>query len=297
MGRQTDTVATARRPRRRGNSKAICCPLRPRGSITAPTSFTTPETRKYVSGTTGTKTWDGQYGVATSDRPQGPFTIQSEKVRVLRPYPGDFGLLVDDDGDRLPDLFVDCTREYTRSPSRGLRTTTWAPPNTIAACWPRIARRTALVKRAERTTPLFDYCCCIARKAAASACTRRRIRLGRTRWQRRQTPIVDANRKTIVRASRRSWPKFPRPTDSCISGWAIAGGSHPDNGLMGHDFQCWAPLRFNAAGGIEHFKWVDEWKVNLKARFLGAFFLASTEDLAPSPWKRNVLTHGFHLLN
>ena len=41
-------------------------------------------------------------------------------------------------------------------------------------------------------------------------------------------------------------------------------GSHPDDGLMGHDFQYWAPLRFNAAGRIEQFKWVDEWRVKLR---------------------------------
>ena len=57
------------------------------------------QTRKYVLWYNWyTKPAERQYGVATSDRPQGPFTIQSEKVRVLRPYPGDFSLLVDDDG-------------------------------------------------------------------------------------------------------------------------------------------------------------------------------------------------------
>ena len=44
------------------------------------------------------KFWDGRYGVATSDRPQGPFTIYRENVPVLRPQAGDLGLLVDDDG-------------------------------------------------------------------------------------------------------------------------------------------------------------------------------------------------------
>ena len=43
------------------------------------------------------KIWDGQYGVATSDRPQGPFTIDRDDVPLRRPAPGDLSLLVDDD--------------------------------------------------------------------------------------------------------------------------------------------------------------------------------------------------------
>ena len=44
--------------------------------------------------------WDGQFGVATSDDPAGPFTIVNDNVQMVRSEVGlgDFGLFVDDDG-------------------------------------------------------------------------------------------------------------------------------------------------------------------------------------------------------
>ena len=43
--------------------------------------------------------WDGQFGVATSDSPTGPFEIQNDDVEMARSAVGlgDFGLFVDDD--------------------------------------------------------------------------------------------------------------------------------------------------------------------------------------------------------
>ena len=75
----------------------------------------------------------------------------------------------------------------------------------------------------------------------------------------------DAQGKTIIRAQQTFVAKIPT-TDGLMylwmgDRWRLA----PDDGLLGHDFQYWAPLRFNAAGGIEPFKWIDEWKVKLRA--------------------------------
>ena len=42
--------------------------------------------------------WNGQYAVAVSDTPQGPFSIHAPNVAVKEPKPGDLGLFVDDDG-------------------------------------------------------------------------------------------------------------------------------------------------------------------------------------------------------
>lgn len=46
------------------------------------------------------KLWDGQFGVATSDTPQGPFEIVNDNVQMYNSKIGlgDFGLFVDDDG-------------------------------------------------------------------------------------------------------------------------------------------------------------------------------------------------------
>lgn len=46
------------------------------------------------------KLWDGQFGVAVADAPQGPFTIVSDNVKVKHSNlgVGDLGVFVDDDG-------------------------------------------------------------------------------------------------------------------------------------------------------------------------------------------------------
>ncbi len=46
------------------------------------------------------KLWEGQFGVATSDTPHGPFKIVNDNVKMYRSDVGlgDFGLFVDDDG-------------------------------------------------------------------------------------------------------------------------------------------------------------------------------------------------------
>ena len=58
----------------------------PEGIYYRPYVIYNARTRKYVLWYNWyKKTWDGQYGVATSDRPQGPFTIQSGKVPSCGP--------------------------------------------------------------------------------------------------------------------------------------------------------------------------------------------------------------------
>ena len=42
--------------------------------------------------------WNGQFGVAVSDTPQGPFAIHDANVAVSQTSPGDLGLFVDADG-------------------------------------------------------------------------------------------------------------------------------------------------------------------------------------------------------
>ena len=57
------------------------------------------KTRKYVCWYNWYPTlWNGQFGVAVSDTPQGPFAIHDANVAVLQKSPGDLGLFVDADG-------------------------------------------------------------------------------------------------------------------------------------------------------------------------------------------------------
>jgi hypothetical protein len=42
--------------------------------------------------------WNGQYGVAASDKPEGPFVVTNPDVKVAHGKTGDLSLMVDDDG-------------------------------------------------------------------------------------------------------------------------------------------------------------------------------------------------------
>ena len=67
-------------------------PEHPDGVYYRPYVAYNAKTRKYVLWCNWYRTlWDGQYGVATSDRPQGPFTIRQSDVPVSRSKPGDLG--------------------------------------------------------------------------------------------------------------------------------------------------------------------------------------------------------------
>ena len=115
---------------------------------------------------------------------------------------------------------------------------------------------------------LFDYCCCACPQGSGVRVYTALNPLGPYTLQKRNVNR-DAKRKTIIRAQQTFVAKIPTADGLMYLWMGDRWGSHPDDGLMGHDFQYWAPLRFNAAGRIEPFKWVDEWKVNIKTRSEG----------------------------
>ncbi|WP_179021787.1 family 43 glycosylhydrolase [Winogradskyella forsetii] len=75
-------------------------PSQPEGVYYRPHVIYNEDTKKYVLWYNWyPKLWDGQFGVATSDTPIGPFTIINDNVKMVRSDVGlgDFGLFVDDD--------------------------------------------------------------------------------------------------------------------------------------------------------------------------------------------------------
>lgn len=73
----------------------------PEGVYYRPHVIYNEKTKKYVLWYNWyPKLWDGQFGVATSDTPQGPFKIINNNVQMYNSKIGlgDFGLFVDDDG-------------------------------------------------------------------------------------------------------------------------------------------------------------------------------------------------------
>ncbi|GAA4271153.1 family 43 glycosylhydrolase [Aquimarina gracilis] len=75
--------------------------IQPEGVYYRPHVIYNEKTKKYVLWYNWyPKLWDGQFGVATSDTPQGPFKIENDNVKMYRSDVGlgDFGLFVDKDG-------------------------------------------------------------------------------------------------------------------------------------------------------------------------------------------------------
>ncbi len=73
----------------------------PTGVYYRPHVIYNAKTRKYVLWYNWyPQLWDGQFGVAVSDRPEGPFRIVNDNVQMANSAigVGDFGLFVDDDG-------------------------------------------------------------------------------------------------------------------------------------------------------------------------------------------------------
>jgi beta-xylosidase len=122
----------------------------------------------------------------------------------------------------------------------------------------------ALIKRGETYYALFDYCCCNCPQGSGVRVYTASKPLGPYVWKKKANANRDAHGKTIIRAQQTFVARIPT-ADGLMYVWmGDRWGSHPDDVMMGHDFQYWAPLRLDASGGIEPLKWIDEWKVRFK---------------------------------
>jgi beta-xylosidase len=232
----------------------------PEGVYYRPYVIYNAKTRKYVLWYNWyKKIWDGQYGVATSDRPQGPYTIQNENVAILRSKPGDLGLLVDDDAtayliytsiaddhaisiEKLSDDYLSSTRQNSGVLARDCE----AP---------------VLLKRGKTYYALFDYCCCACPQGSGVRVYTAAKPLGPYTLQ-QGNPNRDSKGKTVIRAQQTHVAQIPT-ADGMLYVWMGDRWSSRPDGMMGHDFQYWAPLKFDASGRIEPFRWVDQWTIKL----------------------------------
>ena len=84
----------------------------PAGVYYRPSVVFNPKTEKYVLWYNWyPKLWNGQAGVAISDRPAGPFAIVAEKAHLLGSRPGDGSLFVDNDGTGYY-IYTDMAHDY-----------------------------------------------------------------------------------------------------------------------------------------------------------------------------------------
>ena len=218
------------------------------------------KTRKYVLWYNWYATlWNGQFGVAVSDTPQGPFVIHNPNVPVSQPHPGDLGLFVDADGtgyviytsiakshgisiERLTDDYLASTRENS-----GILGTGCEAP--------------VLLKRQGAYYALFDNCCCFCPGGTGVRVYTAAKPLGPFTMK---GPNVnrDAKGAPIIHAQQTHVAQLPTPAGMAYIWMGDRWQSTPDK-IKGHDFQYWGSMDFTADGRIVPFKPIDEWKIEL----------------------------------
>ena len=143
-------------------------PQKPTGVYYRPHVVYNATTRKYVLWYNWyPKLWNGQFGVATSDNPTGPFTIVNDDVKVRHSGlgVGDLGVFVDDDGSAYLSYNTinghkvsveKLNEDYTRSTLQG--------SEFIA----QYSEAGAMFKRAGTYYLMTDYTCCFCTQGSGA---------------------------------------------------------------------------------------------------------------------------------
>ncbi|MGA3284740.1 MAG: family 43 glycosylhydrolase [Verrucomicrobiota bacterium] len=206
------------------------------------------------------KLWNGQIGVATSDTPIGPFTIVNPNVLRHREgsRSGDGSLFVDDDGKGYlifsaiddgyairvlpltPD-YLGLTGEASNILAKGGEAPLLFRRNNLyyALCGPLCPAcpEGSQVQVFTATSPLGPF-------AARSNINRR---------PENDTPNIPAQETWVARIPTSEGPVFIWMADrwqSCL------------DGVNGHDFQFWVPLKFSPDGDILPIKAVTQWYIS-----------------------------------
>ncbi|HLP03476.1 MAG TPA: family 43 glycosylhydrolase [Opitutaceae bacterium] len=205
--------------------------------------------------------WDGLLGVATSDTPEGPFTIVNTGVQLSQAAhrPGDGSLFVDDDGtayfiytvigqdhairvEKLTADYCDSAGEVSEVLASGCE----AP---------------ALFRRGDTYYALFDTCCCFCEQGSGVRVYTATRPLGP--YELHGNINRDAQGRPTIAAQQTYVARVPTPDGNAFLWMGDLWGSRPD-GVKGHDLQYWSePLVFNAAGDIAPLAFSPEWKTSI----------------------------------
>jgi hypothetical protein len=208
--------------------------------------------------------WEGQFGTAVADSPEGPFKIAHERVELCGDTPGDHNVFVDDDGvaylvytnikgdgsdrhamrvERLTDDYMLSTRVASETLDRKVE----AP---------------AMFKRNGKYYVVFGQTCCFCTTGADARVFVADKPLGPYR------AAGDINRNSegtiIIPGQQTDVASIPTADGVALLWMADLWGSRPD-GVKGHDLQFWSsPLQFDSAGNIRPLQRVDQFQLTLK---------------------------------
>jgi hypothetical protein len=217
------------------------------------------------------KLWNGQVGVATSETPIGPFTIENPNVQLSQAadHPGDGSLFVDFDStayfvytvinqghairvEQLSSDYVSSTGKTSQILAKGCE----AP---------------AMFRHGDDYYVLFDSACCFCSKGSGARVYKASSPLGP--YQQLSNVNRDAQNSPIIHGQQTYVATLPTAEGPVLMWMADRWGSRPDH-IKGHDFQYWSPLRFSDDGTIASFVDMPEWTLSIQ------------RGAKPSPTKR-----------
>ncbi len=225
---------------------------------------------------------DGRYGVATADRPEGPYAIHELHASVRHSdSPGDFDLFVDEDGTGYIIYTVDTDLKDTlhlriciEKLSADYLSATGETSNFLGTN----VESPAMFKRKGVYYALFDNTCCFCRNGSGARVYTSTSPLGpyvyrgninrsrdKATSQRSLETEQGAGRSdATIPAQQAQVAAIPASGDLIYIWIGDRWQSAPDR-IKGNDFQYWSPpLEFAEDGMIEPLQWHDSWSTELK---------------------------------
>lgn len=205
------------------------------------------------------KLWEGQYGVAVSDSPAGPFTILKPEVHLARPKGGDYGLALDDAGhgfiiytsiadghavrvERLADDLTAGTGETSDILATGCEAPTLF---SYGGLW----------------HALLDSNCCFCPAGSGARHFTAPSPFGP--WTLRGNINRTPDGRPIIPAQQTHVARLPTTAGPALLWMGDRWHSRPD-GIKGHDFQYWSPpLTVSPDGAITPLTWTDRFDLEL----------------------------------
>lgn len=225
---------------------------------------------------------DGGYAVATANRPEGPFVVQTVRAKVkYADSPGDFDLFTDKDGTGYiiytADTDISDSKHHTMYVER-LRPDFMEGAGEISAPLAANVEAPVMFERQNFYYVLFDNTCCFCKNGSGSRVYMSKSPLGpylykgninRSSQEVASTPSCGSEPSvgcpdTIIQAQQAQVATIPTRGGPVYIWIADRWQSAPD-GVKGHDFQYWSgPLEFGRGGMIKLLQWQGTWTIRLK---------------------------------
>jgi len=207
------------------------------------------------------KLWDGEIGVATSETPVGPFTIQNTHVQLSQAndHPGDGSLFVDDD-DTAYFIYTVIGQNHSIRVER-LTGNYLSSTGESSSVLGEQCEAPALFRRGQYYYAVFGHTCCFcgagsdARVLIATNPLGPYKQIGDINREAAGKPAIGAQQAYIAAIPTAQGPQFI---------WIGDLWRSRKDGIKGHDLQYWSPpLHFSEDGSIRPIENVPSWSTEL----------------------------------